>query len=246
MPATMSRSAHDEASIYNAISAALLAGRLAPGAKLGEQKLADIFGVNRERMRKVLHRLGHERLIEVIPNRGAFVAAPSLVEAREIYEARRIVEAGIVWGFAHSLSGLQLERLQQHLALERAAEVAHDRAESIRLSGAFHKLLGEMTDNQYVVRQVQELVSRTAMLVAFFEPEQSSRCGCEEHASIIEAIARGDAPAAARAMVTHLSLIETRLKPRGGQVAAPDLEEVFIEIAPKAARPRRSRKPAAG
>ena len=223
----MPHAAPDETAIYAAISAALLAGRLAPGVKLGEQKLADIFGVNRERIRKVLHRLGHERLIEVIPNRGAFVAAPSLADARELYDARRIVEGGIVWGFAQTLSPAQLARLQAHLALERAAEAAHDRAESIRLSGAFHKLLGEMTENQYVVRQVQELVSRTAMLVAFFEPEQSSRCGCEEHGAVIEAIARGDAPAAARAMVTHLSLIETRLKPRAGQAPAADLEAVL-------------------
>jgi len=238
----MPRPLLDEQAIYTAISAALLAGRLAPGAKLGEQKLADIFGVNRERMRKVLHRLGHERLIEVIPNRGAFVAAPSLFDAREIYDARRIVEGGIVWGFAQSLGAAQLAQLQQHLALERAAEAAHDRAESIRLSGAFHKLLGEMTDNPFIVRQVQELVSRTAMLVAFFEPEQSSRCGCEEHAGIIEAIARGDGAAAARAMTTHLSLIETRLKPRAGPPPEIDLDQVFRAVA----RPRARRRPAAG
>jgi DNA-binding GntR family transcriptional regulator len=232
----------DEQAIYAAISAALLAGRLAPGAKLGEQKLADIFGVNRERMRKVLHRLGHERLIEVIPNRGAFVAAPSLVDAREIYDARRIVEGGIVWGFAQSLSPAQVRQLNEHLERERAAEAAQDRAESIRLSGAFHKLLGEMTENPFVIREVQELVSRTAMLVAFFEPEQSSRCGCEEHASIVEAIARGDAAAAMRAMNTHLSLIETRLKPRAGQPPSIDLEAVFRPALP--ARPRRRAKAA--
>jgi DNA-binding GntR family transcriptional regulator len=232
----------DEQAIYAAISAALLAGRLAPGAKLGEQKLADIFGVNRERMRKVLHRLGHERLIEVIPNRGAFVAAPSLVDAREIYDARRIVEGGIVWGFAQSLSPAQVRQLNEHLERERAAEAAQDRAESIRLSGAFHKLLGEMTENPFVIREVQELVSRTAMLVAFFEPEQSSRCGCEEHASIVEAIARGDAAAAMRAMSTHLSLIETRLKPRGWQPPTIDLEAVFRPALP--ARPRRRAKAA--
>jgi DNA-binding GntR family transcriptional regulator len=232
----------DEQAIYAAISAALLAGRLAPGAKLGEQKLADIFGVNRERMRKVLHRLGHERLIEVIPNRGAFVAAPSLVDAREIYDARRIVEGGIVWGFAQSLSPAQVRQLNEHLERERAAEAAQDRAESIRLSGAFHKLLGEMTENPFVIREVQELVSRTAMLVAFFEPEQSSRCGCEEHASIVEAIARGDAAAAMRAMSTHLSLIETRLKPRAGQPPTIDLESVFRPALP--ARQRRRAKAA--
>jgi len=241
MPAAPKAQA-DEQAIYAAISAALLAGRLAPGVKLGEHRLADIFGVNRERIRKVLHRLGHERLIEVIPNRGAFVAAPSLHDARLIYEARRIVEGGIVWGLAQTLSAPQIEALERHLALELAAKNTGDRAESIRLSGAFHKLLGEMTGNEFIIREVQELVSRTAMLVAFFEPDTSSRCGCEEHAAIIEAITRGDGPAATRAMVTHLSLIETRLKPQGGKMPALDMEAVFSAAVP-APRTGRIAKP---
>ena len=84
-----------EAAIYEIMAEALLSGRLGPGAKLGEEKLAALFGVSRERMRKVLHRLGHERLIDVVRNRGAFVANPGLADAREIYEARRIVEGGL-------------------------------------------------------------------------------------------------------------------------------------------------------
>ncbi len=216
-----------EQAIHQTLSQILLAGRLAPGAQLVETRLAQIFGVSRERVRKVLHRLGHERLLELIPNRGCFVSNPTLVQAREIYDARRIVEGGIVGWLAGRLSPEQQAALQVHERLEHEALHAGDRARSIRLSGQFHLLLAGFTGSPFVQRELQELVSRTAMLVAFFEPATSSSCACEEHEAIVQALFAGDGPAAMKAMHVHLSLIETRLRPR---MAPKDLLDVELEI----------------
>lgn len=222
----------NEEAIYEALARLLLAGRLAPGTKLVEQKIAQLFGVSRERIRKVLHRLGHERLLDLIPNRGAFVVDPSLEEARRLYEARRIVEAGIVLRLSETWSKDQAAELDKHVRQEEHAAATDDRPQSIRLSGGFHMMLAAMTGSDLVERQMQELVSRTAMLVAFYEPGVSSSCGCEEHVAIAEALARRDAVGAARSMSTHLSLIETRLRPMRCEVVAGDLESVLrAEIA---------------
>jgi DNA-binding GntR family transcriptional regulator len=210
-----------EEAIHQTLTQTLLAGRLAPGTQLVEMRLADIFGVSRERVRKVLHRLGHERLLEVIPNRGCFVSSPTLVQAREIYEARRIIEAGIVASLAGRLLPEQLAELQAHHEAEHAALRAGDRALSIHLSGEFHLLLARFTESAFVLRELQELVSRTAMLVAFFEPATASECACEEHADILGALKNGQVAQAVRAMQAHLSLIETRLKPRA---TPPDID----------------------
>lgn len=210
--------------IYRTLAQTLLAGRLSPGSQLIETRLAAIFGVSRERIRKVLHRLGHERLLDLIPNRGSFVSNPTLEQAREIYEARRIIEGGIVGRLAGRLTETQVRRLRAHGKLEHAALHAGDRAQSIRLSGEFHILLAEQTESAFVVRQLQELVSRTSMLVAFFEPAASSECACEEHEDILQALAQGDAARAVKAMHVHLSLIETRLRPRPAAEPAADAE----------------------
>lgn len=214
----------DEQAIYDVLSGALLAGRLAPGARLGEQALARLFGVTRERVRKVLHRLGHDRLIELIANRGAFVAAPTLEDARRLYEARRIVEGGLAARLAERLTVGQIEAVRDHLRREEQAHARGDRAESIRLSGRFHTLLAEMSGNDFVRRHLQELVSRTAMLVAFFEAEAASDCGCDEHAAIVGALSRHDPAAALQAMVVHLSLVETRLQPLPLRAPGADVE----------------------
>jgi DNA-binding GntR family transcriptional regulator len=213
-----------EQSIYAVIAEALRAGALQPGSKLGEQKLADVFGVTRERVRKVLHRLGHERLIDVIPNRGAFVVDPSLEDAREIYDARRIVEGGIAWRLATRLTSGELDTLRAHFAGEQRAHARGRRFEMIQLSGAFHILLAELTHNPLIVRQMQELVSRTSMLVALFEEDSAPDCGIDEHRSILRALEARDAADATSAMLHHLSSIETRLHPRTGLRDGRDIE----------------------
>jgi DNA-binding GntR family transcriptional regulator len=210
--------------IYRTLAQTLLTGRLRPGSKLIENRLASIFGVSRERIRKVLHRLGHERLLDLIPNRGAFVSSPTLEQAREIYEARRIIEGGIVGWLAGRMTEAKLHLLRELAEREYAALRAGDRALSIQLSGAFHILLAEQTESAFVVRELQELVSRTSMLVAFFERDASSGCACEEHEEIHKALALGDAARAVKAMHVHLSLIETRLRPGLRAEPAADAE----------------------
>lgn len=203
----------NEEAIYKTLSGALLVGRLQPGTPLRETAIAEVFNVSRDRARKLLQRLGTNRLIDLVPNRGAFVATPSLEQARSIYEARRILESGIVTHLAPGLLTSDIDRLQSHMDSETAALKAGDRAESVRLSAAFHMLLAESTGNTFIVQQMQELVSRTAMLVAVHEAASATQCACDEHRDIFTSLLKGDGTGAAKAMRSHLSLIETRLRP---------------------------------
>src|SRR5947199_8340847 len=57
--------------IYERIVSAIFEHRLAPGTKLGEDRLAAIFGVSRSRIRPALARLAHEKLVRLEPNRWA-------------------------------------------------------------------------------------------------------------------------------------------------------------------------------
>lgn len=218
--------AADDDTIHEVISGALLAGRLAPGAPLRELALAEVFGVSRERVRKVLQRLGTERLLVLVPNRGAFVAEPTLEQAREIYEARRILEGGIVGYLAPLLSATDAKLLRAHLKTEADAMERGDRAEAVRLSAEFHYLLARATGSAFVESELQQLVSRTSMLVALFEPARAMRCGCEEHAEIVDALVAGSGADAMKAMHRHLALIETRLRP-SADVATDDPVDVL-------------------
>jgi DNA-binding GntR family transcriptional regulator len=217
----------DENEIHHVLTRALLSGRVAAGTKLGEHRLAELLGVSRERIRKVLQRLGHERLVRIEKNRGAFAIEPDLGEARAIYEARRIVEGGIVAHLSGGLDGAGRARLDRHIEAEAEAMAAGDRVASIRLSAAFHTILAELTGNPIVIRQMQELVAQTVMLVAHFEPDGATTCQCQEHRAIHRAILAGEGGRAVRAMTSHLSLVETRLRPRLCEEAGETIEDVL-------------------
>src|SRR5437762_13812470 len=102
--------------VYDRIHRAILEQRLPPGTKLGEESLSSLFAVSRARVRRILLRLAHDKSVELRPNRGAYVAQPSAQDAREVFTARRIVEAHIVEGVAKGLPTPARQRLLRHVA----------------------------------------------------------------------------------------------------------------------------------
>ncbi len=221
----------DEAAIHAILSRVILSGRLPGRTKLGEVRLAELFGVSRERIRKVLHRLGHERLIDVVKNRGAFTVAPDLSEIHVVFEARRILEGGIAAHLAERLTDAGMLRLREHVEREAEALRSGDRATWLKLSAEFHVLLAELTENPIIVQQARELVGRTTMLATFFESSSGSQCGCDEHRAVFRALAAGERGRAVRAMSSHLAQVETRLKPFACTDAGPDLDSLIAEYA---------------
>jgi DNA-binding GntR family transcriptional regulator len=201
-----------EDGVHAALSRALFEGRLTPGAKLPEHRLAAIFDVSRERIRKVLHRLVAERRLEAIPQRGVFVPSPSREEIRNIYLAHRVFEAGVIAELARSYDEQTLDRIDAHLEKERAAGAAGDRAASVSLSGEFHLLLVDALVNPELSRFLRELLSRSSLMVSAFEPARLSICGIDEHATIAAALKARDPDRAIALSGEHFRHIEERVQ----------------------------------
>ena len=68
-------------------------GTLAPGARLNERALCDRLGVSRTPLREAFRVLAAEGLIELTPNRGAQVVAPSESDIRDSFELMGALEA---------------------------------------------------------------------------------------------------------------------------------------------------------
>lgn len=215
----------DEDAIYERVLAAILEHRLAPGTKLGEDRLAGIFGVTRARIRNVLPRLAHEGVVRLEPNRGAFVSQPTVNEARDVFEARRVIEPGILERLVQrgDLRPI-LVRLRQHVAAERRARTAGDTRSIVRLSGEFHILLAEMAGNALLAKTMRELASITCLIIALYDKPSVPSCLGEEHAELLEALAEGDAPRAMKLMVHHLDHVEENLDFTVAEQGQPDLE----------------------
>ena len=75
--------------IYERLLGAILEHRLPPGTKLGEERLAAVFGVSRTQVRQALARLTHDRIVTVLP-----IAAPSSAAPPSTKRARCSKRAG--------------------------------------------------------------------------------------------------------------------------------------------------------
>lgn len=200
--------------IYAIMSRVLASGIATPGAKLVEQRLADLFGISRDRMRRILHRLGHEGRLELVPNRGARVIDAGLFDARIVYDARRILEGGIALSVTERITTRDIDALLAQHERERQAIARGDDQSALRLGGALHVGLAELTQNALVVDTLRSMVDRTSTLLSFFGPVDGPACSCREHGAIIEAVATRNPLRAREAMCSHLSLVETRLRMR--------------------------------
>src|SRR3990172_8546043 len=75
---------------------AILRGDLAPGSHLSELELSRQLGVSRAPIREALVQLSAEGVLDLVPNRGAFVRGLSSNDVKEIYTARYLLEGYLV------------------------------------------------------------------------------------------------------------------------------------------------------
>lgn len=212
--------------IYEKIFAAILEHRLFPGTKLAEERLASIFDVSRARVREVLTRLAHERIVDMIPQRGAYVAKPTIEQAHDVFEARHLIEPAVLRRLIGSLTPEKLARLREHQKLELDAHRRGDRRAMIRLSGEFHSLVAELAGNAALARSMRELSVMTCLMIFLYDAPTTTSCRADEHAQIIDAIARRDATRAERLMLKHLEHIESGMKLEA-LTGEADLEEIL-------------------
>lgn len=212
--------------IVENISNAILEHRLVPGTKLGEDRLAAIYGTNRPRIREVLARLSHEQVVELVPQRGAFVAKPTVEQAREVFEARRLIEPGVLERLSQNFDDEKLRRLQEHLGAEEEARRTNDKHAVVRLSGEFHTLLAELAGNSLLARSMKELSTLTCLTISLYDAPTANSCRVDEHSAIVDAIRAGDLPLARKLMLRHLQHIEDSLD-LNSESEEVDLESVL-------------------
>jgi DNA-binding GntR family transcriptional regulator len=210
-PARLAReNTHDE--IYEKIYVAILEHRLHPGTKLVEERLAEIFNVSRARVREVLARLAHEQIVELYPQRGAYVAKPTIEQAADVFEARRLIEPALLRRLVETITPEKLARLRQHQELEVDARRRDDKRAIVRLSGEFHTLLADLAGNTALARSMRELSTLTCLVIFLYDAPTATSCRADEHAQIIDAIGKRDSARAEKLMLEHLDHIESSLR----------------------------------
>jgi DNA-binding GntR family transcriptional regulator len=214
-----------------ALRRAIIEQALPPGTKLPEDELGTRFGMSRTLVRAALAHLQSEGLVDAPPRRTATTAKPTLDEAKEVFEVRRMLErevARLVIARWRPEFGAELEG---HVREEEAARKAGEGRVSIRLAGEFHVKLGEMSGNSLLRRYLGEVVSRCSLILALYGRPHSADCAVNEHREIVAALRGRNGDGAIAVMDHHLGSVEHRALLDQGRDSQFELGEVLSRYA---------------
>jgi DNA-binding GntR family transcriptional regulator len=196
-----------QSEIAQQVVESILAQKLAPGDRLGEQELADLFSVSRTLVREALMQLQARGFVEVRPRKGWYVVEPSFDEAREAFAARRVIETGMLRDAGRPLQSA-IKRLRQHVADERQAIREGDAATRTFLLADFHVCLAECAGNRLLADVMRDLTARTTLVALLYQSTHDAQQSCDEHAAIVDALAKGDTARAEKLMARHIGNVQ--------------------------------------
>jgi DNA-binding GntR family transcriptional regulator len=213
--------------IHQRVLTAIVEHRLPPGTKLGEERLAKVFGVSRTQIRQVIERLSHDSIVTVQPNRGAFVSSPTVDEAREVFAARRLIEPDLIRQAIRRAGPAEIRRLRDHVKSESDAREANDKRAVVRLSGEFHQLIADIAGNRFLAKTMRELEALTCLVIILYDAPNMPACPYHEHSDLVDAIEARDEERAASFMVEHLRHVEGSLDFDGSSDGEIDFDSIF-------------------
>ena len=212
-----------QSDIAHRVVEAILGQRLRPGERLGEQALADLFGVSRTLVREALMQLQARGFVEVRTRKGWFVVEPSIDEARDAFAARRAVEGGMLRQTEGRPLQSVIRKLRQHIADEQRALDGADAATRAFLLADFHVCLAECLGHRVLADVLRDLTARTTIVATLYQSRHDAKESCADHARIVAALEAGDVAKAEHLMLKHIGSVESAL---GNSVAAdPDPRE---------------------
>ena len=165
--------------ISNRIIEAVMAQKLAPGARLGEQQLAILFDCSRTIVREALTRLAARGIVTVSARRGWYVIEPSEDEAREAFEARRVIETGLIRS-ATTIDKAAIKRLKTHLQREKAAVAGSDVGARSFLLGDFHVCLADCLGNSLLSDTLRDFTARTTLIAMLYQSSHDAAQSCAD------------------------------------------------------------------
>lgn len=185
----------------------LARGKLTPGQRLSEAKLAAQLGISRNTLREVFRLLTREGILRHAPNRGVFVATPSMASVLDIFRVRRLIE---VPALAHAW--------HRHEGVERMRK-AVERAESLRDAGdwraigsanmEFHTAIVSLSDSPRLSAFFAQIIVELRLAFGLLEnPEQLHGPYIQRNRDILTLLQNGDPKAAAQMLDDYLEKSE--------------------------------------
>ena len=174
--------------------------------------MAEPMGASRAQVRPAIQRLAFEGLLDLQRNRGAFVARPSVKEAKDVFEARLFIESVTTEIVTRTILTHHLRALERHVAEQKPRWIRADRQVAISGISAFHLSLAALAHNAALTTALERLILRTSLILGVYATNRTFAALPEAYDGLVGLISSGQSLAAARQMERCLFTVEGALE----------------------------------
>lgn len=179
--------------VYRAILSGIKKGEYLPGDRIVISRVARENGCSEIPVREALRRLESEKLVELLPNRGAVVSRVSKSFLSQLFAVKAILESGAVRLAADNLTPAQLKRLRGLARDMVAAFEAGNLKQCSALNHKFHITLYRTIGNDVLVDYIDELWNKWPTgHYANAIPDEWYRISMQQHFELLDALEAGD------------------------------------------------------
>jgi DNA-binding GntR family transcriptional regulator len=188
-----------------ALRDAIADGRLRPGDRLVEQKLASQLKVSRSPVREAIRRLELEGLVVGQPHRGVSVASLSADDIRDLYQVRASLEALAGRLATSRLAEADQRRLAEIVRAMRTAAQRRDRRRLSTLDAEFHQLIGRACGNRWLIRILDSLRLQIREFIAINLLYDDPGLVARQHANLLTSLRHDSAQDFASQLQAHVA-----------------------------------------
>ncbi|MBH0160384.1 MULTISPECIES: GntR family transcriptional regulator [Fictibacillus] len=205
-----------EQRVYHLIKNAILNRQIAPGNQLFESAIAEKVNASRTPIRSAIMKLKSEGLVNVIPNKGAFIVQPTIEEMIQAFEMRKTLEEmSIQKGFSN-LGSDDVEQLKQLLIEMKTAFIERKIVPYQEKNNAFHLVLATASGNRYLIEFMNKILSQITIYMVLYdvfnEDSNNEELDILEHERMIQYIEKGEEENLRALLLQHLDNSLTKLQ----------------------------------
>jgi len=191
--------------VFHRLREDILSGKYKEGDELKEVAIGEELGVSRTPVREAFRQLELEGLIQIIPNKGAYVTGITEKDVKDIYMIRSLLEGLCArWACEH-ITDAQMEEMEENIYLSKFHAGKGHLEQLAELDNRFHEILYEACNSKMLEHQLRDFheyvlrVRKKTLSNANRGPKSN-----EEHEMIMEAIRAKDADKAEKLANMHM------------------------------------------
>jgi DNA-binding GntR family transcriptional regulator len=187
------------------LKTAIITGKLAPGERLSEEKLASSLNVGRVPLREALRRLEAEGYLTILSSDEVVVSKPTMEELQDYYTIASVLEGLAARLAVERAQPEEISRLRELHQLLREAYKERDLERYYEINSNFHRFIAEMARNERLYRLVDQMRQeiRKTRILSLHLPQRLDY-SMREHDQILDAFLKKNPELAETTVVKHL------------------------------------------